>query len=455
MVVTQQFRTVSSSRQLLRPVQAHALDRAIPRVVSLPAPRPAWVPLPAAALHVRCWTRQARHLRWAQRQLTVPYWIIAVMLVSTLAGSLSLAWALRPAPPAQSAAIPMPFTTTAPTAAALSGSASGAKTGSATAANDTAQQLEDLRAALAAVAADLDRAQRSNAQLRDEAKRGAAALASTTDRLALAQQNQQGQLQDSQAQGQAQLQDMQARYDALTNDVQSRLSSLEQKVAAAEQTAAKLRGALGLPQAYTGAAGGPPVSPADAVSDPVQRAEAEMATLDTRVDALDRTLAAVSDTLQASTAQLKRAGLPISGDPAADAAYIDKAPLGKPVNGVLTSSFGYRADPFSGTTQQFHTGIDLAVPEGTKVAATGGGVVRIAGWYGGYGNLVMIDHGRGVTSYYGHNSQILVTVGQRVSPGDVIALSGNTGYSTGPHVHYELRLNDVPFDPQPLANLSH
>ena len=107
---------------------------------------------------------------------------------------------------------------------------------------------------------------------------------------------------------------------------------------------------------------------------------------------------------------------------------------------VLSSGFG----PRWGTN---HNGIDLAVPTGTSVHASADGVVIQSGWNGGYGISVYIDHGNGVITRYGHMSETLVSVGQEVSQGDLIGLSGSTGDSTGPHVHFEMREKDAAFDP--------
>ena len=111
-----------------------------------------------------------------------------------------------------------------------------------------------------------------------------------------------------------------------------------------------------------------------------------------------------------------------------------------PVHGILTSGFGWRWG-------RMHEGIDLAVGNGTPVVAAKAGVVIVAGWMGGYGNLVVIDHGGGVATAYGHNTSVTVGVGQSVAQGQLIAYSGNTGHSTGPHVHFEVRINGSPVDP--------
>ena len=126
--------------------------------------------------------------------------------------------------------------------------------------------------------------------------------------------------------------------------------------------------------------------------------------------------------------------------------YLNSIPSVYPVYGTTTSSFGTRKSPF-GYGSEFHPGIDISVPVGTPVKAAGKGVVTYAGWLSGYGNVVIIDHGYGIQSVYGHNSQILVKVGQTVKRGDIIAKSGNTGRSTGPHVHFEIRVNGNPVDP--------
>lgn len=112
----------------------------------------------------------------------------------------------------------------------------------------------------------------------------------------------------------------------------------------------------------------------------------------------------------------------------------------------ISSSFGYRVHPILGVGK-LHTGVDIAAPQGVNVVAADNGTVIEAGWLGAYGNAVIIDHGGGISTLYGHNSSLLVSVGQEVSAGQVIAKVGMTGLATGPHSHFEVRINGVPTNP--------
>lgn len=114
--------------------------------------------------------------------------------------------------------------------------------------------------------------------------------------------------------------------------------------------------------------------------------------------------------------------------------------LAWPVNGEITSPFGWRVHPIWGT-QIFHAGLDIGADYGDPVHAADSGTVVFAGWMGGYGNAVMIDHGGGMVTLYGHNSSITVGEGEQVSKGQTIALAGSTGNSTGPHCHFEVRIH--------------
>jgi len=117
-----------------------------------------------------------------------------------------------------------------------------------------------------------------------------------------------------------------------------------------------------------------------------------------------------------------------------------------PVRGWLTSRYGYRISPH-GEGRRLHAGIDIAAPRGTPVVAPSAGHVAFAGWHTAYGNLVVIDHGYGLSSKYAHLSRIHVRVGQRLSEGDLLGRVGNTGRSTGPHLHFEIHQDGVAVNP--------
>ena len=126
---------------------------------------------------------------------------------------------------------------------------------------------------------------------------------------------------------------------------------------------------------------------------------------------------------------------------------LSSTPNGWPVHGYITDGFGFRHNPFGGGGSENHPGLDIATNHGTAIGATADGIVIFAGMYGGYGNLVVIDHGYGITTRYGHMSRIDVQVGQRVTRNKQIGAVGSTGRSTAPHCHYEVRLHDRPVNP--------
>ncbi len=126
-------------------------------------------------------------------------------------------------------------------------------------------------------------------------------------------------------------------------------------------------------------------------------------------------------------------------------------PSAWPVRGWVTSPFGNRTSPFSGILK-FHEGLDIAAQTGTPVMAPADGVVVKAGFSTGYGNMVEISHGYGIKTIFAHNSRLNVKAGQRVRRGDVISYVGDSGSSTGPHLHYEVRLNGLPVNPVKYMN---
>jgi len=123
-----------------------------------------------------------------------------------------------------------------------------------------------------------------------------------------------------------------------------------------------------------------------------------------------------------------------------------------PAQGALTSPFGERDHVMGGGGSQFHAGIDLSVPLGTPVQAAQEGMVVFAGYNGAYGKAIKLEHPNGLSTLYAHNSRILVHVGQNVKAGQVISLSGNTGRSTGPHLHFEVHKDTGPVDPLPYLD---
>ena len=120
--------------------------------------------------------------------------------------------------------------------------------------------------------------------------------------------------------------------------------------------------------------------------------------------------------------------------------------LSWPCSGVITSPYGYRTHPIFGRTI-YHSGMDIGVDYGTPIHAADSGTVIYSGWISGYGNAVIIDHGGGMQTLYGHNQSLNVSEGQSVSKGDVIAFAGSTGNSTGPHCHFEVEINGQAVDP--------
>jgi len=118
----------------------------------------------------------------------------------------------------------------------------------------------------------------------------------------------------------------------------------------------------------------------------------------------------------------------------------------RPTKGWYSSTFGYRVSPFTGK-REFHKGVDIANQIGTKIISTAKGLVTYSGRRGGYGKMVVIDHGHGMETRYAHLNKLFKDEGDIIKRGDVIGIMGNTGRSTGPHLHYEVRLNGVPVDP--------
>ncbi|HUY10780.1 MAG TPA: peptidoglycan DD-metalloendopeptidase family protein [Candidatus Dormibacteraeota bacterium] len=160
-----------------------------------------------------------------------------------------------------------------------------------------------------------------------------------------------------------------------------------------------------------------------------------------RLEALIRRRSA--EIAAAEAARRRAAG--IAGNPTAPQGALA---FSWPVTGTITSPFGWRKNPF-GSAPEFHTGLDIAAPMGTTITAAASGTVMMAQWYGGYGKFILIDDGSGYSTAYGHLSAFYVTAGQVVKKGQAIGAVGTTGYSTGPHLHFEIRIDGKPVDPAP------
>ncbi len=137
----------------------------------------------------------------------------------------------------------------------------------------------------------------------------------------------------------------------------------------------------------------------------------------------------------------------------ADWIRANSAPNLWPVEGQITGSFGERIDPFNGEGA-FHSGVDISANVGSAVIAPADGMVTFADYLGGYGRAVIVDHGHGISTRYGHLSSFGVTAGQSIHRGDTIGYVGLSGRSTGPHLHYEVRINDVPVNPYKYLRLT-
>lgn len=171
---------------------------------------------------------------------------------------------------------------------------------------------------------------------------------------------------------------------------------------------------------------------------------AELGSLRSKLDAVDADIAEFSDELdgleqeQARVERLIEEEASRAGDP--------PGVLVRPVPGAITSGFGMRLHPILGYSRM-HTGVDMTAGHGQEIKAGASGRVILAAAYGGYGNTVIIDHGGGMTTLYAHQSQLNVSYGDQVNAGDIIGYVGSTGLSTGPHLHFEVRLFGAPVNP--------
>jgi murein DD-endopeptidase MepM/ murein hydrolase activator NlpD len=203
---------------------------------------------------------------------------------------------------------------------------------------------------------------------------------------------------------------------------------LGEKVASLEVTSTKLQILSGLDEEGLGGVGGPSAYDNPLLSLDTQGLRNHFRSLERKSISLDKQLRQLQDVYNTRSILL-----------AATPAIV-------PVHGYPSGRFGYRIDPFDGE-RDFHPGIDISAPRGNKVKATADGVVLIAARKYSYGNLVTLEHKFGISTRYGHLDRFTVEVGQKVKKGDIIGYVGSTGRSTGPHLHYEVRLNGQPLNP--------
>ena len=144
--------------------------------------------------------------------------------------------------------------------------------------------------------------------------------------------------------------------------------------------------------------------------------------------------------------QMESNGMIGSAPPAQAPTQVSKYRFIWPCRGEITSYYGWRTHPIFGTTK-YHSGMDIAVDYGTPIKAAAAGTIIYSGWLGGYGNTIMIDHGGGLVTLYAHNNELAVYEGQYVNQGVVVAYAGSTGWSTGPHCHFEARLHGEVTEP--------
>jgi murein DD-endopeptidase MepM/ murein hydrolase activator NlpD len=215
-------------------------------------------------------------------------------------------------------------------------------------------------------------------------------------------------------------------------DLQIREAALEEERAKAEEVQAQVEeehGAVLALLEQQRAARADAAAEEDAEATLVADIKSQRERFEAELDELERTSQEVQEFLQGSTGEALGTGQFL-----------------RPVPGAIVSGFGPRVHPILGTTR-IHTGIDMAASYGEPIKAADTGNVVMAGWNGGYGNCVIIDHGAGFATLYAHQSELAVSVGQNVTRGQVIGYVGSTGFSTGPHLHFEVRVNGTPVDP--------
>jgi murein DD-endopeptidase MepM/ murein hydrolase activator NlpD len=224
-------------------------------------------------------------------------------------------------------------------------------------------------------------------------------------------------------------------YEKERAELLGKVALLESTVGETEAMAGKLASLVGTERIPMKKGIGPIQDPQGAMDIASKTEPIDMAALSPKMDRIEDRAQTLRDKLKELT-KIQEDKL----------TYIASTPSVWPVKGWLTSDFGYRRSPFT-LAADFHPGIDIAAAWGTPIMAPADGVITFAGMKGGYGKMVVIDHGFGVVTKFGHTSELLVKEGDKIKRGTKIALVGNTGHSTGPHLHYEVHADGVPVDP--------
>ncbi|MHB1393707.1 MAG: M23 family metallopeptidase [Clostridia bacterium] len=167
-----------------------------------------------------------------------------------------------------------------------------------------------------------------------------------------------------------------------------------------------------------------------------------------KIDSIGSDFASLADKIASQKQEINESLGPIKSK----LAYLMAKPSIMPVTASITAGFGYRKNPFTSRGSEFHRGTDFAASYGQTAVATGDGIVMFSGWNAGYGRMVIISHGYGITTLYAHNSKLLVKQGDKVKKGQAITKVGNTGRSTGTHLHYEVKLNGKNVNPSTYFN---
>jgi murein DD-endopeptidase MepM/ murein hydrolase activator NlpD len=170
--------------------------------------------------------------------------------------------------------------------------------------------------------------------------------------------------------------------------------------------------------------------------------------MSTNIEIIESDFASLADKIASQKKEISESLGPIKNK----LAYLMAKPSIMPVTASITAGFGYRRNPFTSRGSEFHKGTDFAASYGQAAVATGDGIVIFSGWNSGYGRMVIISHGYGFTTLYGHNSKLLVKQGDKVKKGQAISKVGNTGRSTGTHLHYEVKLNGKNVNPTKYFN---